>query len=224
MGTPCPLGLRTKDFNSVFTIRCHEDEHINLREARAVLVYLRWLLRSRDRHKRCVVLLVDSKVVVGAITKGRYGSRTLNLLLRKISCLCFAGGLRLCIILVPTEHNPADYPSRGLHIPGSRQSFGTLRRCPGCGCLPQDHPLHVPKRKRGIGIVCKGVNGSYYFDHDRLAWMPSHTLSVLRARAIDPDAHGTKMLGNLLDDDEYCPGDIPLSKVLMHMGVSDATL
>ena len=157
LGTPCEVGLQTKDFNSIFSVLCHEDEHINLREARAVLLYVRWLLRRRDRHRHRVVILVDSKVVVGAITKGRSGSRVLNSILMKISALCFAGGLRLCIIYVPTEHNPSDYPSRGLHIPGSRQSYRTPRRCPGCGCLPQDHPRHVPKKQRGIGIVCKGT-------------------------------------------------------------------
>ena len=76
-----------------------------------------------------------------------------------------------------------------------------------------------------MGIVCKGINGSYYFDHDNLVWVPGYVLSVLRARAVDPDSRGTKMLEGVLDDDDdYCPDDMPLSKVLMHMGVSDAIL
>ena len=59
LGTPCKVGLRTKDFSSIFSIRCHDDEHINLREARAVLLYVRWILRRQDRHRRRVVILVD---------------------------------------------------------------------------------------------------------------------------------------------------------------------
>ena len=75
-----------------------------------------------------------------------------------------------------------------------------------------------------MGIQCSGVNGSYFFDHDRLVWMPAYVLSVLRARAIDPDSRGTKMLEDLLDEDEYCPADVSLDKVLMHLGVGDPTL
>ena len=90
--------------------------------------------------------------------------------------------------------------------------------------MPQDHPRHVPKRRRGIGVHCKGANGSYFLDHDNLVWVPSHILSILRARAIDPDSRATKILESVLDEDEYCPANVPLDKGLMHIGVADPTL
>ena len=218
LGTPCGVGLRTKDFNSIFSVRCHGDEHINLREARAVLMYVRWLLRRCDRHRRRVVILVDSKVVVGTITKGRSGSRLLNSILRRISALCFAGGLRLCIMFVPTEHHPGDYPSRGVLIPGSRQKRRTVFRCPGCGCLPLDHPRHVPKRHRGIGIQCNGANGSYSCDHDHQQWVPAHVLTYLHAQGLDPNSGLTRDIGGALDeDDEWLP-EIGLEEILLRSG------
>ena len=101
-------------------------------------------------------VLVDSRVVVGAIAKGRSGSFPLNRLLKKVAALCLAGGLVLRVVYIPTEHNPADYPSRNERIPGRRQSI-KVQRCPSCGRLPHQHPGHVPKRLRGTGLPCSGA-------------------------------------------------------------------
>ena len=57
-------------------LRVDDKEHINIREGRAFLTYLRWLLRSGARHGKRVVVLVDSKVWIGAATKGRSGRGT----------------------------------------------------------------------------------------------------------------------------------------------------
>ena len=155
--------------------------------------------------------------MVGALAKGRSGSRLLNSILRKISALCFAGGLRLCIIFIPTEHNPGDYPSRGVPIPGSRQRHRAPVRCPGCGCLPLDHPRHVPKRHRGLGIQCKGINGSYFFDHDRQVWVPSFVLTYMHARAVDPDSEITRAAGSILDIDDCIP-HATLEEIMVRSG------
>ena len=70
--------------------------------------YLRWVLRSTQRFRHRVVLLVDSKVVLGAIAKGRSSSKSLNALVRRAAALCFAGGLVLHCVFIPTKHNPSD--------------------------------------------------------------------------------------------------------------------
>ena len=74
-------------FTSIFSVRCVDDDHINIRECRALLFYVRWLLRSTGRHRHRVIVLVDSKVVVGSVTKGRSGSRILHAWVRRIHCL-----------------------------------------------------------------------------------------------------------------------------------------
>ncbi len=48
----------------------------------------------------------------------------LNQLLRRLAALCFLGGLVLYVVFVPSAHNPADAPSRGVRP----------RRCPRGAC------------------------------------------------------------------------------------------
>ena len=78
LGTPHNLGIGLAEFTSIFSIRCHDDDHINIRECKALLFYVRWLLKSKGRHRHRVIVPVDSKVVVGSVTKGRSGSRILE--------------------------------------------------------------------------------------------------------------------------------------------------
>jgi hypothetical protein len=59
-----------------------------------------------------VLVLSDSQVVIGAVTKGRSSSPQLLRRLRTVSALVLAGGIRLSVRWVPSEFNPADGPSR----------------------------------------------------------------------------------------------------------------
>ena len=176
LGTPHPLKIGMGAFTAIFSIECSDSEHINLREARVVLHYVRWLLRARARHNHRVLLLVDSKIVVGALGKGRSGSPSLNNIVRRIACLCFAGGIRLHIIYIPTEHNPADYPSRGARLPGRRHRPCLPPVCPECGVAPHRHPLHVPRRRRGQGLSCGGRG----FAHIGGDWVSQVDLDIAR--------------------------------------------
>ena len=137
LGVPHHLAVGFDRFSTIFSVCCSDGEHINLREARALLFYLRWLLRSRNRHRHRVIVLVDSRIVVGAVAKGRSGSMLLNSLVRKIYALCFARGLRLQLIYIPTEHNPGDFPSRGARIPGRQHRHPSASTCPACGARPE---------------------------------------------------------------------------------------
>ena len=118
------------DFTSVASIRCTDGEHINLREARAAAHYLKWILLSTARHRRRLVPLVGSRVVVGAVGKGRSSSQPLNVFPKSIAALCFAV-LEAQVIYIPAEINPADYPSRGLRVPGrpSRRCLASVLAC-----------------------------------------------------------------------------------------------
>ena len=59
LGEPHRLNCALSDFRTVMCLRVDDKEHINIREGRAFLTYLRWLLRSGARHGKRVVVLVD---------------------------------------------------------------------------------------------------------------------------------------------------------------------
>ena len=106
LGPRHDLQLTLKDFSVVLCVKVDTPGHINLEEANALVGYVRWILRSRQRFRHKVVVLIDSKVVIGAVAKGRSSSVPLNRILRRLTALCFAGGLVLRCIFVPTSHNP----------------------------------------------------------------------------------------------------------------------
>ena len=174
MGSPHLLDAGFERFTTIFSVKLTDDDHINIRECKALLFYLRWLLRARARHRHRVVVLVDSKVVVGAVCKGRSGSPALNAWVRRIHCLAFAGGIRLSLIFIPSEHNPSDFPSRGLRLPGRRRR-PTEERCPCCRVLAANHPLHAPKRLRGHGLPCGDGFGYAHIGGD---WVPHVDLGL----------------------------------------------
>ena len=113
LGTPHQLQLSMSDFHTILCLNADDDEHINLKEGRAFLTYLKWILRLSSRHGKRIVILVDSKVWIGAVTKGRSGSWRLNQLLRQAAALVLAGGLQLHLVFIPSEHNSSDAASRG---------------------------------------------------------------------------------------------------------------
>ena len=91
-------------------------QHINILEMKMVKAELKGLVKESSDPQRAV-LLVDSRVVVGAFSKGRSSSKNLNRLLRSMIGWMIAGQKSLHLIWVGTKANPADYPSRGQDIP-----------------------------------------------------------------------------------------------------------
>ena len=183
LGIPHLFGFKLHDFGAIFSYRLTDNEHINLREAHAIIFYLKWLLRSVGRRAKRVILLVDSLVAVGAMQKGRSGSRALNALVRKAHCLCMSGELRLHIVFIPTEHNPADYPSRGEPIPGRRRRKRVDSCCPRCGVPAARHPLDVPRRLRGKGHVCRGAGLGFAYRNDN--WVSEADILIERIAGLD---------------------------------------
>ena len=113
LGPRHQLGCTFADFEVVLSVKVDDPGHVNLEEARALLRYIRWILRSTDRLEHWIVVLVDSQVVIGAAIKGRSSPMPLNQLMRCLAALCFAGGLTLHLVFIPSAHNPADPPPRG---------------------------------------------------------------------------------------------------------------
>ena len=87
LGPRYDLKLTMRNFDVVFSIRIDSPNHINLEEGAALIRYLKWVLRARTRFRHRVVGLIDSKVVLGAITKGRSSFRLLNALIRRAAAL-----------------------------------------------------------------------------------------------------------------------------------------
>ena len=65
LGTPMCLGFGFGRFNTIFRVCCE----VNLREDRAIIFRIRWVLRSCTQHRHRVVVQVDLKVVAGEVCK-----------------------------------------------------------------------------------------------------------------------------------------------------------
>ena len=89
-----------------------EAEHINALELRAVKTALVWRIKELQESNSKCLHLVDSLVVLHALSRGRSSSRKLRRTLAKISALLLASGLHVAWGYIDTKQNPADKPSR----------------------------------------------------------------------------------------------------------------
>jgi hypothetical protein len=91
-------------------------EHINIAEGLAVLRWLQRLSRCRSSWEARVVVIVDSRVIKGAMDKGRSPSFTINRVIRRVASLALTAGWWLELFFTPSEFNIADLPSRHKQI------------------------------------------------------------------------------------------------------------
>ena len=89
-----------------------DPEHINVLELRAVLTTLKWRMEKCYQTRTKFVHLVDSQVVLHALTRGRSSSRKMRRTLLRINSLLLACGCYGAWTYVHTSQNPADRPSR----------------------------------------------------------------------------------------------------------------
>jgi hypothetical protein len=108
-------GLASCHWSVIMSKAWVHEEHINLLELRAVLLALHWILSYPSSITSRAYCLVDSAVTFFSIWKGRSSSPLLLLLIRKINALLLASGIGLLCGWIPSEYNPADGPSRGVH-------------------------------------------------------------------------------------------------------------
>lgn len=101
-------------WRTIVSSRWRRPEHINVLEMRALTTAVRWVLSCRQALNCRVLVLCDSKVVVGAVTKGRSSSQLLLRRLRYLAAMVLASGLRLTLRWVASADNPADGPSRNV--------------------------------------------------------------------------------------------------------------
>jgi hypothetical protein len=101
----------SEEWRVVASYRWKRPRHINLLELSALATSVRWILSYKHGYSKCL-LLSDSSVVVGAVRKGRSSAYQILCALRRLSALVLSSPLDLCVWWVPTDHNPADEPSR----------------------------------------------------------------------------------------------------------------
>lgn len=94
-----------------FSHKWRKNEHINGLEAASAVMALEWIIKSRIRNSR-VIMLTDSQVVQGALRKGRSSSIPILLRCRKFAALSIAHNIKICVAYIPSRLNPAGGPSR----------------------------------------------------------------------------------------------------------------
>jgi hypothetical protein len=87
-------------------------EHINGKEARALLTGVKWLASRPMALNSRVLMLSDSAVAVAAVAKGRSSSYVINWTLRRLTMYCLVFGINVYLRWIPSGSNPADSPSR----------------------------------------------------------------------------------------------------------------
>jgi len=88
--------------------------HINALECHSAATAVRWLLSFPTTVRKRFVLLSDSRVAVGCLSKGRSSSYALLRVSRKFAALVLSSGLSVSFRWIRSEMNPADGPSRAL--------------------------------------------------------------------------------------------------------------
>ena len=90
------------------------DGHINEKELRGVLMDLMRRTRSSLSGNQRYLVLVDSQVALGVLSKKRSSSHVLNKVIRRVDALELASGMSPHFAYVRSARNPADRPSRSL--------------------------------------------------------------------------------------------------------------
>ena len=115
-----------------------QTSHINLQEARALKKEIVAIASDPKAAGTIQICLNDSRVVIGAASKGRSSSFKLNGILRTMLPFLIFGDISLALLWVETSCNPADHPSRFVPLPPPRspvswmQKFGLFgERFPG---------------------------------------------------------------------------------------------
>ena len=130
LGRPHELPYSKRCFTTAISAKARFKAHSGALEAHGLLLAIKWLLRSPARFHRRLVILVDAKAVLGAATKGRTSAPGIRGVMRHIGALLMASNCLLKLVYVPTEHNPADAPSRGKRVKPIRKSVRKVTVAP----------------------------------------------------------------------------------------------
>ena len=113
LGAELRIPHTMSDFKAVFSIKAKSVSHSGAMELEGVKLGLLRLTRQARFHGHRGAFLVDAQVVGHALGKGRSSARSLKCGVRSVAAITLAADLRLVYPYLPSESNPADYPSRG---------------------------------------------------------------------------------------------------------------
>ena len=143
--------------------------HINLQEARALKYEVRRLCADSPHecrtHRRLVVGL-DSRVLVGAASKGRSSSYLLNGVLRTYTGILLGCRLAVAYPWVETHSNPADHPSRFADIPEPPPMDADLREWIAVA-RSREHETVAFCQSPGVDTPSSPVEAPLQQDHSR---------------------------------------------------------
>ncbi|CAE6958585.1 unnamed protein product, partial [Symbiodinium sp. CCMP2592] len=135
-----------------------QTSHINLQELRALRREIVRLASRSSGEGQIKLCLNDSRVVIGAVTKGRSSSYKLNGLLRTMLPYLTAANITLALLWVETESNRADAPSRFESLPAPvpappwLQSFGVDAWRAGAGLEVFSRAGRMTEAHRALGL------------------------------------------------------------------------
>ena len=107
----------------LFAGRWSQHEHNNVLELRTVVSVLRHLSRTSQSWGHRVMIFTDSMVSLGALQKGRSSAKDILHLCRVGAIIQMVSQIRGYFRWVPSEHNLADGPSRGLGIGAAEETI-----------------------------------------------------------------------------------------------------
>ena len=111
-------------------------EHVNILETREALASLLDFADQPDSFGKRVLMLSDSQVAIGVLSKGRSSSRPLNRLARRAAARRLAFQIVPIWRYVPTHRNHADALSRNLPLGTMAQTDKDQECDEGRGGLP----------------------------------------------------------------------------------------
>jgi len=129
-----------------------QKSHVNLQETRALSAELKELAIRCEAACRSVNI-VDSRVGLGAVAKGRSSSHKLNGVLRSFIPYSIAGQKSLVDVWGATDENVADDPTRHRSV-----------RTPDPSAAPwlQAHYPQVPVREYSLSEAAQGDGDGYH--------------------------------------------------------------
>ena len=98
----------------------HAQEHIALKEGRALNLAVRRMALSSKNHGRKHLVFVDNLALALAAGKGRSANHAM-----KLGAILLARNIVLRIRWIPSERNVSDGPSRGTNTPGYKKRSST---------------------------------------------------------------------------------------------------
>ena len=114
IGDTFRLPYSMEHFKPVFSVKARVLEHSGAMELQALKMGLLRIMRTQRYHAHRGAFLTDAQAIAGALEKGRSSAPTLRHGIAAVSAILLASDTKFSFAYLPSESNPADFPSRNL--------------------------------------------------------------------------------------------------------------